>query len=145
MGSIKELSLIFQRDDLLLCEIPRLVEEKMATLDMLSLSSDSVKRLMDNMSVDDENEIIYKEVTLSKPAGRRALNLEYKPASYFKEFQKNFENIIKGTQDNLANRFNDFKREPLSHIVSDSTLNNGRNHFQVVFQIKCGVSTQWNQ
>ena len=91
VGNIKELSLIFQRDDLLLCEIPRLVEEKMATLDMLSLSSDSVKLLMDNRSVDDENEINYKEVTLSKPAGRRALNLEHKPASYFKEFQKNFE------------------------------------------------------
>ena len=38
--SFKELSLIFQRNDLLTCEIPRLVDEQIPSLEMLSVISD---------------------------------------------------------------------------------------------------------
>ena len=116
--NIKELSLIFQRNDLLVCEIPRLIEEKIASLDMLSISSDSVKRLMENLTVDEEYEIIYKEVTLSKSQGRRAINIDHNPQAYLKEFNKNFETIIEGTKEHLINRFSNFKCDPLSHVVS---------------------------
>ena len=62
----------------------------MASLDMLSTTSDSVKWLMDNLTVNDGNEIIYKEVILSKSEGRRALQINHKPIAYLKEFTKIF-------------------------------------------------------
>ena len=65
VDSVKELSLIFQSDKVLICEVPRLIEEKVANLEMLSVMSDSINRLVANISVDD-GEINYKEVALLK-------------------------------------------------------------------------------
>ena len=117
VDSVKELSLIFQSDKLLICEVPRLIEEKVANLEMLSVMSDSINRLVANISVDD-GEINYKEVALLKATERRATTTEHSVEAYNTLFCKKFENIIEKTQDHLRFRFNSFKKVPLCHLVT---------------------------
>ena len=78
---LKELSLTFQRNELLACEIPRLIDEKIMNLEMLSVVS-GVNRLKEKLSGNTSNEIIYdSDIILDIPAGKRGL-IEHNIDSY---------------------------------------------------------------
>ena len=139
VSCIKELSLIFQKNNLLICEIPRLVEEKIESLDMLTVMSESFKRLMSQLSVSGED-IIYKDVILSKLSGRRRLNIEHLPSAYEAEFGKVFEVIIAETQRHLRKRFENFNKTPLNNIVKIFDFKSGRKPLQVLWKTKNGDS-----
>ena len=72
--SLKELSLIFQKNELLACEIPRFLDEKVINIGMINEVADGLGRLMRNLSTNSSDEIVYKnDVILSQPVGRRIL------------------------------------------------------------------------
>ena len=80
--SFKELYFIFQRNELLPCEMPHLIDEKIMNLEMLSVVSEGVNRLKGKLSVNTSNEIIYdSDVVLDIPASRRDL-IEHNIDSY---------------------------------------------------------------
>ena len=71
--SFKELYLICQRNELLACEIPHLIDEKITSLELLSVVS-GVNRLKEKLSVNTSDEIIYDyDIILDITAGRRDL------------------------------------------------------------------------
>ena len=111
--SLQELSLIFQRNEPLACEIPRLINEKIMNLEMLSVVSEGVNRLKENFSVNTSDEIIYdSDIILDIPAGRRDI-IEHNINSYVISYTCRFGEIILETQGPLRRRFQDFERLPL--------------------------------
>ena len=116
---MKPLSLLFQSDMLLACEIPRCVNEKSVLLDSLLVTpSDSVQRLMQELKMEN-NEMIYKDSFIKKPDGRRDKSIDHNPVSYKDFYYDNaFENIVTSAQRYLEKRFEDFRlTTPLKQMV----------------------------
>ena len=115
---LRPLSLAFQSDRLLACQVPRKIDECCAIIDALAINpGDAAVRLKEQINVDTHGNIIYKEVELDKPAGRRKPDVDHTPVAYEELYHPVFSKIIQGAQDYLQNRFRDFKQEPLSSMV----------------------------
>ena len=64
--SLKQLSLIFQKKELLICEVPLLLDEKITNIGVINEIGDGLKRLMKNLTENTNSEISYKnDVILS--------------------------------------------------------------------------------
>ena len=85
---------------------------------MTFTDSPSIVRLMNGLTVDENNIIIYKETELDRPDGRRAAKVAHTPEAYKEHFTaESFEKIIDGTKRYLKKRFNDFENEPLHSLT----------------------------
>ena len=117
--SLKELSLIFQKNELLVCEIPRLLDEKISNLEMLSVVSDGIQRLIKNLSTNPNKEIVYgSDVVLETLCGRRDL-IDHNVDAYVRNYSLKFKEIILETQIRLRERFRDFNETcPLREICA---------------------------
>ena len=116
---LRPLSLQFQSDDLLVSHVPSKIEETKARIDVLHDSpGEAYTRLLDGLSSDvNDGYLVYKEVILKKPSGRRSLDVENTPAGFKLHFAKIFEQIVEAVQDYLVIRFADFKKTPLREMV----------------------------
>ena len=107
---LRPLSVAFQNDRLLACQVPRKIDECCAIIDALAVNSgDASIRLKEQINVDTNGNIVFKEVELDKPGGRRAPDAEHTPDAYEELYHPVFRRIIQGAQDYLKNRFRDFK------------------------------------
>ena len=124
---IKFVSFKFQEDQLLSCEVPRVISDVKQQLDSLLVTTlKSLERLMSNLKPDPINTheeiLMYKSVTLNKPDGRRADKIPHNAEAYESFYRDNaFETIVTGTQKYLENRFEDFDKTPLKqiHVIFD--------------------------
>ena len=64
-----------------------------------------MNRLMNNLMVNDNKEIVYKEVELIKPSVRAVENITHTPEAYNEHFTKKFDEIINEIQHYLHLRF----------------------------------------
>lgn len=115
---LRDLSFSFQRDSLIACEIPRLVEETCVKVDALSITpGESVERIMKNLTTEEDN-LVYEEVTLSKPDGRRADPLPSDKNSYLEFYKVSFDKMVEKTQDYIKLRFGTFEKSPLKEMAT---------------------------
>ena len=68
---------------------------------------------MSNLTVNDNKEIVYKEVELTKPLGRAVENITHTPEACNEHFTRKFNEIINEIQQYLHLRFKDSEEEPL--------------------------------
>ena len=68
---------------------------------------------MNNLTVNDNKEIVYKEVELTKPLGRAVENITHTPEACNEHFTRKFNEIINEIKHYLHLRFKDFEEEPL--------------------------------
>ena len=118
---LKTLSLQFQKDSLLACEVSRKLEENCAVMDALSIvPGEYLTRLMKEMTVKQEqnNDLVYKEVILTKECGRRDEDIPHNPQSYMDHFSVTFNRVIEETQRFIWKRFAEYKQEPLNQMTS---------------------------
>ena len=102
--SLKQLSLIFQKKELLICKVPRLLDEKITNIGVINEIGDGLKRLMENLTENTNGEISYKnDVILSLASGRRE-NLQHKKQVHFETYTRKFDEIILETQIQLRNK-----------------------------------------
>ena len=140
---LKKLSLIFQNDKLLICEVPRQVSEQSVQLDALSITNgESLNRLIAGLSMIDQNENIeFKETILDRPDGRRALKIDHTPASYEEHFKStSFATIITGIKKYLKRRFEDFEKRPLAKITKIFDYKHWPRSFETTAEKKWGIS-----
>ena len=115
---LKPMSVIFQSDSLLVCQVPRKLDECCSLIDVLAVAhGDAMNRLMSNLTVNDNKEIVFKEVELIKPSGRAVENITHMPEAYNEHFTRKFDEIINEIQHYLHLRFQDFEEEPLRCMV----------------------------
>ena len=76
-----------------------------------------MNRLMNNLMVNDNEEIAYKEVELIKPLGRAVENITHTPEVCNEHFTRKFDEIINEIQHYLHLRFEGFEEEPLNCMV----------------------------
>ena len=119
--TLKPISLKFQRDDLLACEIPRIISGASSCIESLSITDGAnLSRLMLIMKLhpDRSYDLLYKDVILDKPVGRRDAEIEHNAESYHSYYMEHcFETIVTGAQDFLASRYSAFKKTPLKEMV----------------------------
>ena len=109
--SLKQLSLIFQQKELLICEVC-LLDEKITNIGVINEIGDGLKRLMKNLTENTNGEI-----TLSLASGRRE-NLQHKKQVYFDTYTRKFDEIILETQIQLRKRFGDFEAFPMKNLCA---------------------------
>ena len=68
---------------------------------------------MNNLTVNDNKEIVYKEVEFTKPLGRAVENITHTPEACNEHFTRKFNEIINEIKHYLHLRFKDFEEEPL--------------------------------
>ena len=76
-----------------------------------------MNRLMNNLMVNDNKEIVYKEVELIKPSGRVAENITHMTEAYKEHFTRKFDEIMNEIQHYLHLHFKDFEEEPLNCMI----------------------------
>ena len=114
---LRELSLLFQRDNLLACEILRHISDSCTKIDSLSITSgECINRLMNRLIVDEEKRVTYNEVVLDRPGGRHAEKIVHEPLAYLEFYNKVFNKIIEQSQDYIKNRFVSFEQSPLAEM-----------------------------
>lgn len=118
---LRPLSLKFQQDELLVCEIPRLVSKAIDQIESLSVTrGQNVERLMSSLKLHPERsyDLMFKDVILDKPEGRRVEPIEHTPEGYDKYFSKAcLDRIVELTSDYLTIRYNAFNETPLNEMV----------------------------
>ena len=72
---------------------------------------------MNNLTVNDNKEIVYKEVELVKPSGRAVENITHMPEAYNEHFTRKFDEMINEIQHYLHLHFKDFEEEPLNCMI----------------------------
>ena len=102
-----------------MCHVPRKLEETKAVIDVLhNAPGEAYTRLSKGLSNDvNEGYVIYKEVVMKKPTGRRAPDIENTPDGFQMHFSDIFEKIITAVQEYLDLRFMDFTKTPLREMV----------------------------
>ena len=82
---LKEVSLIFQMDTLLVCEVPRVIEKTCIKVESLSVTNgESLDRLIKDLSVIDNGaNIEFQDTILAKPSGRRVQKIAHTPQAQF--------------------------------------------------------------
>ena len=111
---LRPLSLEFQKDELLVCHVPSKVEQTKSVIDALhDVPGPAITRMLEELNVNENNELIYKETILEKETGRRAAEVEHSPEGYKKHFEEKFENILDGILSCLDKRYADFEKQPL--------------------------------
>ena len=121
VGVLRPVSLKFQQDQLLVCEIPRMVAKASDQIAALSVRcSKNLDCLMSMLKLREQNpsELLFKHVILDKPEGRRVEHIEHTPEDYDNYFSKHcLDKIVSGTSDYLAVRYNAFNKTPLKEMV----------------------------
>ena len=91
---------------MLVCQVPRNIDECCSLIDGLAVAQEGpMNRLMNNLMVNDNNVIVYKEVELIKPSGRAVENITHTLEAYNEHFTKKFDEIINEIQHYLHLRF----------------------------------------
>ena len=82
-------SVFFQSDSLLVCRVPRKLDECCLLIDALAIAQgNAINRLRNNLTINDNEEIVYKEVELIKSSGRAVLNITHTPEAYNEHFDE---------------------------------------------------------
>ena len=121
---IKSVSLKFQEDKLLACEVPRVIDEvKLKIESLLVTPHDSFTRLMNEVGPDPINPtagiLMFKSIILTKPDGRRHDGIDHTASGYEKYYTENaFGTIVSGTQRYFTKRFEDFEKTPMKEMVT---------------------------
>ena len=118
---LKSVSLKFQEDTLLMCEIPRIVSDLQTHLDTLTISpGESFMRLKNELKLDTVRryDLMYKGEILNKPEGRNIQDIEHTPEGYETYYMGMFETIVSNTQKYIKKRFADFEETPLKQLVA---------------------------
>ena len=115
---LRPLSLYFQREYILVSDVPQKMETIKASVEgLVDSPGDAMNDLMENLTLTN-GDLEFKEVTLDKPSGRRMEPIEHSPEGYRDHFYSaKFERMITGVIDYLDSRFRDFEREPVSLMV----------------------------
>ena len=118
---LRQLSLEFQRDELLIIDIESKIQSANVKLDMLSVHPGKhYKRLTDELSVDINGDIVYKEVILEKSTTRTSSQIYMQakmPNDYKEFFDKKFGDILSAADTYLTSRFNDLTKPLLSNMI----------------------------
>ena len=121
VGTLKPISLKFQQEDFLCCQVPRVISEACSRIESLSVThSESLMRLMSTLKLHDERsyDLMYKGVILDKPTGRRVDEISHTPESYEAYYVEHyFEKIISESRHFLTNRYKAFNESPLKEMV----------------------------
>ena len=87
---LKPSSAIFQSDSLLVWQASRKLDECCLLIDALALAQwGSINRLINNLTVNDNDEIVYKEVELIKSLGKTVPNITHKAEACNEHFDEN--------------------------------------------------------
>ena len=90
------MSVIFQSDSLLVCQVPHKLDECCLLIDALVIAQgDTMNRLMNNLTVNDKEETVYKK--LIQPSGRAVENITHTPEAFNENFTRKFDEIINDT------------------------------------------------
>ena len=115
--TIRQTSLFFQKDDLLVCCVLRIINERISVLKALKVQNGkNMCQFLLNLTEDEDGNISFKNIVLNKEAGRRHVSLDAQLHSldYYNEFYKlRFEGILREAQKYLKGRFSDFEENPL--------------------------------
>ena len=121
VADLRPASLKFQQDQLLVCEIPRMVAKASSQITALSvMPSKNLDRFMSILKLSEQNpsDLLFKDFILDKPEGRRVEHIEHTPESYDNHFSKHYlDKIISGTSDYMAMHYNAFNKTPLKDMV----------------------------
>ena len=88
---LRPVSLKFQQDQLLVCEIPRMVAKASDQIAALSVTrGKNLDRLMSMLKLSEQNrsELLFKDVILDKPEERRVEHIEHTPEGYDNYFSE---------------------------------------------------------
>ena len=122
---LKPLYVIFQSDSLLVCQVPHkldehclLIDKCCSLIDTIAIAQgDAMNILMNNLTLYDNEEIVYKEVELIKPLGKAVENITHTPEAYHEHFTKKIDEIINEIQYYLHLCLKGFEEEPLKCMV----------------------------
>ena len=90
------MSVIFQSDSLLVCQVPHELDECCLLIDALAIAQgDTMNRLMNNLTVNDKEETVYKK--LIQPSGRAVENITHTAEAFNENFTRKFDEIINDT------------------------------------------------
>lgn len=132
VGTVRPISLKFQQEEFLCCEVPRVISEASSRIESLSVTQgESLTRLMSTMKLHEERsyDLMYKDVILDKPSGRRVDEINHTPESYEAYYVEHyFEKIISESRFFLTNRYKAFHESPLREMAQ-------------VFDFKCWPKT----
>ena len=112
---LKPLSVAFQSNTLLVCQVPHKLHECSSLIYALAIvPGDAMNRLLNTLTVNDNEEIVYKEVELVKLSGRAARNITHTPEAYNEHFTRKFDEIMNEIQHYLYSCFKDFEEKSLN-------------------------------
>ena len=121
--TMRPFSLKFQQNDLLSCQIPCIIASVSSSIEALSVTSGpsyNMSMLMTELHLHSEclYELLYKNIILEKPNGRRDANVDHNPKSYASFYEETcFQKITPGAELFLRNRYLSFKKTPFKEIV----------------------------
>ena len=114
-------SLKFQQNDLLPCEIPHIIASVSSSIETLSITpGPSYSRLMTELNLHPERwcELLYKDIILEKPYSQRDAKVDPNPKSYASFYKETwFQKITSGTELFLQNLYESFKKKPLKEML----------------------------
>ena len=119
LEKLQPLSLEFQKEELLVCQVPRKNEETKALVDVLyDVPGEAYSRLLQGLK-DDVNDryLVYQDTVPKKSTGRRAPDTDNTSEGFQEHFSHKFQKIVKAVQNYLDNCFVDFNKTPLSEMV----------------------------
>ena len=117
--TLSNLSLQLQRDELLVIDVPYLLEATKTKLLMLSVEPGPYyKQLMEELTVNANGDMVFRDVILEQPRTRQNTMKDVKTQQECKViYDKCFENFLEGADDYLNIRFSDFSKAPLKDLI----------------------------
>ena len=118
--TMRLVSLKFQQNEFLSCEIPCKIAGVSSSIEALSITSrPSYSRLMTELNLHSEHsyELLYKDVILEKPDSWTDAKVDHKPESYPSYEKTCFQKITSGAELFLKNHYVSFKKTPLKEMV----------------------------
>ena len=110
----KTMLLDFQKDELLVSHIPGKVEHTKSVIDTLhDVPVPVLTRMLSELNLNDNKELIYRETVLEEQFGRRAPGIENSPGGHKKHYEELFREII----------------DPILNYVDKINQNFPNNHF----------------
>ena len=117
--TLSNLSLQLQRDELLVIDVPYLLEATETKLRMLSVEPGPYyKQLMEELTVNANGDMVFRDVILEQPRTRQNTMKDMKTSQECKViYDECFDNILEGADDYLNVRFSDFSKPPLKDLI----------------------------
>ena len=118
VSKLRATSLVFQKDDLLVCSVNRITESRTDVFEVMKTQpGKNYKSFLDNIKEED-GDAMYKKTKLNKPPGGcRGVDDEHSMEHYKEIYDQKFIQILSGTQTYLRHRFSDLSTPSLCWLT----------------------------